>query len=635
MWFATLLLLCLRAFSAGALFGGGGPRLPLRQQPAAVKLDANTAAAEARLLSILEQSEAISGGNTGLTLDDQAAVENAIQVLEASKSGIKDPVTSPLIDGVWRLLYTTTPATNSPIQKKVTSLKGVAVYQVVNLLSTGGSFLPGSLPDISNTVCVGDAARLRVTAIASTTQRPLVEPRQGDGTFFGLAPFGKSSSAAPRSPLERIDFAFQEARLEIKGQKLTVPYPVPFKLLGDEAKGWIDNTYVSNTLRVARGNKGTTFVLRRADAATDPLAKLASEPIDSLQSGGASVAAAAAATTAASTATAAKDGKKRVSTTAATKAVARPSALTKTAAARNKTPAGAKKVVVVFPAQLGAADDYAELCQGLRDAVGVPAYVAPLAWLDWPVGLIPSFFSQDYLQGTLKPKTLAFYFDKVDVAVRQALEENPSAEIVLLAHSIGGWIARAWLSEWAAPDVKKRVKKLVTLGSPHNPPPAGTTASKIDQTRGLLTYVNENFPGSYEKGVQYVSVIGSAVTGRTAVAANALAESVESLVAYSSYSVLSGDTKEQPGDGTYVCVSAIRRCHTRTHNIFSSLSLPFRCRQRGLPGIIPVSVAALQGATLVVLPDTKHSNYLPTPGKSIKVPLRWYGDALGEWQQYL
>jgi hypothetical protein len=38
---------------------------------------------------------------------------------------------------------------------------------------------------------------------------------------------------------ERIDFAFQSAAFEFKGTKFSVPYPVPFKLLGDEAKGWV------------------------------------------------------------------------------------------------------------------------------------------------------------------------------------------------------------------------------------------------------------------------------------------------------------------------------------------------------------------------------------------------------------
>lgn len=41
-----------------------------------------------------------------------------------------------------------------------------------------------------------------------------------------------------------------------------------------------------------------------------------------------------------------------------------------------------------------------------------------------------------------------------------------------------------------------RVRALVTLGSPHNPPPQGSAVASIDQTRGLLTYINNNFPGS-------------------------------------------------------------------------------------------------------------------------------------------
>lgn len=40
-----------------------------------------------------------------------------------------------------------------------------------------------------------------------------------------------------------------------------IPYPVPFKLLGDETKGWIDITYLSSdgTFRLTRGNKGAAF----------------------------------------------------------------------------------------------------------------------------------------------------------------------------------------------------------------------------------------------------------------------------------------------------------------------------------------------------------------------------------------
>jgi len=119
-------------------------------RPARGRPDPVTIAAEDKLLSILETTDAISGDETKLSSGQLGSIQEAICVLEKSKSGVKDPVMSPLIDGTWKLLYTSSPGTNSPIQRKVTSTKGVAVYQVVNLLSTNGSFLPG-LPDISNT----------------------------------------------------------------------------------------------------------------------------------------------------------------------------------------------------------------------------------------------------------------------------------------------------------------------------------------------------------------------------------------------------------------------------------------------------------------------------------------------------
>ncbi|GFZ20754.1 plastid-lipid associated protein PAP [Actinidia rufa] len=55
--------------------------------------------------------------------------------------------------------------------------------------------------------------------------------------------------------------------------KVEVPYPVPFRLLGDEAKGWLDTTYLScsGNLRISRGNKGTTFVLQKK---TEPRQRL-------------------------------------------------------------------------------------------------------------------------------------------------------------------------------------------------------------------------------------------------------------------------------------------------------------------------------------------------------------------------
>lgn len=56
---------------------------------------------------------------------------------------------------------------------------------------------------------------------------------------------------------KRILFRFDRAAFTFKFLPFKVPYPVPFKLLGDEAKGWLDTTYLSHSgnLRISRGNK--------------------------------------------------------------------------------------------------------------------------------------------------------------------------------------------------------------------------------------------------------------------------------------------------------------------------------------------------------------------------------------------
>uniref|UniRef100_A0A803KLY6 Plastid lipid-associated protein/fibrillin conserved domain-containing protein n=1 Tax=Chenopodium quinoa TaxID=63459 RepID=A0A803KLY6_CHEQI len=74
---------------------------------------------------------------------------------------------------------------------------------------------------------------------------------------------------------KRILFQFDRAAFSLKFLPFKVPYPVPFRLLGDEAKGWLDTTYLSDSgnIRISRGNKGTTFVLQKE---TEPRQELLS-----------------------------------------------------------------------------------------------------------------------------------------------------------------------------------------------------------------------------------------------------------------------------------------------------------------------------------------------------------------------
>ncbi|KAL7202974.1 hypothetical protein ACSBR1_034427 [Camellia fascicularis] len=162
-------------------------------------------------------------------------VERAVQVLEGLE-GVPDPTSSSLIEGRWQLMFTTRPGTASPIQRTFVGVDFFSVFQEVYLRTND--------PRVSNIVRFSDAiGELKVEAAASIK----------DG--------------------KRILFQFDKAAFSFRFLPFKVPYPVPFRLLGDEAKGWLDTTYLSNSgnLRISRGNKGTTFVLQKK---TEPRQRL-------------------------------------------------------------------------------------------------------------------------------------------------------------------------------------------------------------------------------------------------------------------------------------------------------------------------------------------------------------------------
>jgi PAP_fibrillin len=74
--------------------------------------------------------------------------------------------------------------------------------------------------------------------------------------------FGKSQSGPPAREHMRIDFQFDQAAFDFKALPFNIPYPVPFKLFGDETKGWIDITYMNEdgSFRLTRGNKGVQAI---------------------------------------------------------------------------------------------------------------------------------------------------------------------------------------------------------------------------------------------------------------------------------------------------------------------------------------------------------------------------------------
>ncbi|KAL0796762.1 hypothetical protein Bca101_068139 [Brassica carinata] len=155
-------------------------------------------------------------------------VESAVKVLEGLE-GIPNPTESDLIEGRWQLMFTTRPGTASPIQRTFTGVDVFTVFQDVYLKTTKD-------PRVSNIVKFSDfVGELKVEAVASIKDA------------------------------KRVLFRFDRAAFALKFLPFKVPYPVPLRLLGDEAKGWLDTTYLSpsGNLRISRENKGTTFVLQK------------------------------------------------------------------------------------------------------------------------------------------------------------------------------------------------------------------------------------------------------------------------------------------------------------------------------------------------------------------------------------
>ncbi len=190
-----------------------------------------------------EVLEAIAGKNRGLlaTETDKVAILAAVSRLEDRNPTPRPIEASELLEGNWRLLYTTS-----------------------NSLLNFGRFPPLPLGQIYQ--CIRTATST-VYNIAEVSELPYLE-----GLVSVAARFEPVSHARVNVKFERsiiglrrlIDYQSPSDFIrQIEAGKKFFP-ALDFSIESRDQQGWLEITYLDNDLRIGRGNEGSVFVLTKA-----------------------------------------------------------------------------------------------------------------------------------------------------------------------------------------------------------------------------------------------------------------------------------------------------------------------------------------------------------------------------------
>jgi hypothetical protein len=185
--------------------------------------------------------ESVSGKNRGLlaTELDKQAILATISQLEDRNPTPRPIEAGELLDGDWRLIYTTSKGIlgidQFPLLKlgQVYQSIRVKTRRVYNIAEVYGlPFLEGIVSVAASFVPVSER-RVNV---------------KFERSILGLSRLINYQS--PQSYIQQIE----------SGQKFTA---IDFNLQSREQLGWLDITYLDQDLRIGRGNEGSVFVLTK------------------------------------------------------------------------------------------------------------------------------------------------------------------------------------------------------------------------------------------------------------------------------------------------------------------------------------------------------------------------------------
>ena len=185
--------------------------------------------------------EAIAGKNRGLlaTERDKQAILIAIAQLEDRNPTPRPVEASDLLDGNWRLLYTTS--------------KGLLNIDAVPLLKLGQIYqcIRVKTASVYNIAEVYGVPFLEGLVSVAARFEPVSERRvqvKFERSIFGLQRL--ISYQSPEDFIQRLEMSKKFAAIDIN-------------LNSREQQGWLDITYLDNDLRIGRGNEGSVFVLTK------------------------------------------------------------------------------------------------------------------------------------------------------------------------------------------------------------------------------------------------------------------------------------------------------------------------------------------------------------------------------------
>ncbi|GBF82735.1 PAP/fibrillin family protein [Aphanothece sacrum] len=185
--------------------------------------------------------EAIAGKNRGLlaTEMDRVRVLSSLEQLEDHNPTPKPLEALDLLEGNWRLLYTTSRGILG--LDKVPLLQLGQIYQCIRTTDC-------KLYNIAEIVGVPF-----LEGIVSVAARFEIISEKRVNVKFERYIIGSQKLLGYQSPNQLIE--------EIEAGKKF--FPIDFSMENREQNGWLEITYLDEDLRVARGNEGNVFVLSK------------------------------------------------------------------------------------------------------------------------------------------------------------------------------------------------------------------------------------------------------------------------------------------------------------------------------------------------------------------------------------